>query len=382
VGLALALLEGGLRLYSALRPNADVEFVRYARLMKKSAPGSATSFRHLPGAHARLMGVDVAIDRRGFRDEPKDAAVRIALLGDSITFGWGVPYGERFSEILEDEWSKDLGRSVDLINTGHGNYNAAQERAMLEEAFADETVDAVLQVWYVNDAEPTPPHRELPWYERFHTAVFVWAKADLLRRRLGARGTYVDYYLDLYRPDAPGLRAFEGALGGVGAWSRARGVPWVFVVLPEFHSFAPGPFDEVYRRVGDLAPSSWTRRRRSAASTPRRSAWPIMTSIPTRRGTRSSRRRFTRGSTCGRCSPPGRGRAMPRGPRPSGGRAARKIEARREPVAGESTSRPSCARRGRGHRARPGRRDRAAGLLRIAAAAVPVPPPLSGEGRT
>ena len=116
--LALGLVEGGLRLYSWVTPNADVEFVRYARLMKKSAAHSATSFRHLPGARARLMGVDVAIDSRGFRDEPKDAEVRIALLGDSITFGWGVRYGERFSEILEDEWSKALGRSVDLINTG------------------------------------------------------------------------------------------------------------------------------------------------------------------------------------------------------------------------------------------------------------------------
>ena len=256
VVVALALVEAGLRFYSWLTPNADVEFVRYARLMKKSADHSATSFRHLSGARARLMGVDVAIDARGFRDEKKDADVRIALLGDSITFGWGVRYGQRFSEILEDAWSTALGRSVELINTGHGNYNTAQEHAMLEEAFAREPIAGVIQVWYVNDAEPTPPHRDLPWYGRFQTAVFVWAKTDLLKRRAGARSTYVEYYRDLYRPDAPGFDAFTTALRGVGEWTRARGVPWVFVVLPEFHSFEPGALDEVYRRVTALAAES------------------------------------------------------------------------------------------------------------------------------
>ncbi|MFN8176714.1 MAG: SGNH/GDSL hydrolase family protein [bacterium] len=254
LGLAFALLEGGLRLYSRITPNADVEFVRYAQLMKKAAPGSATSFRHAPRAHARLMGVDVAIDGRGYRDVPQSAAVRVALIGDSITFGWGVPYGKRFSEILENDWSKDLGRSVDLINTGHGNYNSAQERALLVENFADERIDGVIQVWYVNDAEPTPPHRDLPWYGRFQTAVFFWAKTDLLRRRAGERATYVDYYRGLYRPGAAGLAGFDDALRGVGEWTRAHGVPWVFVVLPEFHGFGRGgPFDAIYREVSRKA---------------------------------------------------------------------------------------------------------------------------------
>jgi lysophospholipase L1-like esterase len=250
--LALGLVEVGLRAYSRLVPNADVEFVRYARLMKRSTPGAATSFRHAPNARVRLMGVDVRTDARGFRDEPPPVppAVRLGLLGDSITFGWGVAYGERFSELLEERWSRALGRPVELVNTGHGNYNTAQERALLEEALATEGLNVVLQVWYVNDAEPTPPHRGLPWYGRFRSAVFLWAKTDLLRRRAGTRSTYVDYYRDLYRPEAAGLAELREALEGIGAWTRARGLPWVFVILPEFHDFAPdGPFEAVYALV-------------------------------------------------------------------------------------------------------------------------------------
>lgn len=255
VGLVFAfvLLEAGLRAYTAIVPNADVEFVRYARLMKAAAPGSGAGFRHAPDTRVRLMGVEVATDARGFRDVPQPAAadgVRLALLGDSVTFGWGVAYGDRFSEGLEQRWTARLGRPVELVNTGHGNYNAVQERAILEESFAGEPIAGVVQVWYINDAEPTPPHKDLPWWGNLRSAVFLWAKGDLLRRRLGARADFAAYYRDLYAEDAPGFAAFREALHGVGEWTRARGLPWVFVVLPEFHGFAPdGPFAEVYARV-------------------------------------------------------------------------------------------------------------------------------------
>jgi hypothetical protein len=255
--LAVALVEVALRAYSRLVPNADVEFVRYARLMKRSAAGSPTSFRHAPNTRARLMGVDVATDARGFRDVPHAPApglVRVGLLGDSVTFGWGVRYGERFSELLEERWTERLGRPVELLNTGHGNYNGVQELAILEEALAGEDLAGILQVWYINDAEPTPPHRELPWWGRLHAAVFLWSKSDLVRRRLGARADYVEYYRGLYREGAEGRAAFEASLAGVGRWSRRRGLPWILVVLPEFHGFAGGgPFDDVYRWVAERA---------------------------------------------------------------------------------------------------------------------------------
>jgi lysophospholipase L1-like esterase len=248
--VTLVLLELALRLYSRITPNADVEFVRYAQAMKAAAPASGMRFRHTPGSRHRLFGVDVQIDSRGFRDSevgPAGDAASVVLLGDSITFGWGVRYGERFSELLEEEWSA-AGRRVELVNTGHGNWNTAQEYAALEELFGGSSPDGILQVWYINDAEPTPAHREPPWCARFHLAIFAWSKIDLLERRFGARPSYVDYYRGLYATGSPGLAAFDEALLRTGAWAAARGVPWAFVLLPEFHEF-PGPFAEVYAQV-------------------------------------------------------------------------------------------------------------------------------------
>lgn len=254
--LTLALVEVGLRVYSHVTPNVDVEFFRYATLMKGEAAGSGVVFRHRPGIRERLFGVDVDINSRGFRDAEVPAAkrpgeTRVALLGDSITFGWGVPYGKRFSEILEREWSRD-GHPFELVNTGHGNWNSAQECAALSELLADEPLDGILQVWYINDAEPTPAHHDAPWYARFRLAIFVWAKSDLLQRRFGAKEDYADYYRDLYAPDAAGYPVFERALVRTGEIARARDLPWVFVILPEFHEF-PGPFQDVYARVAEDA---------------------------------------------------------------------------------------------------------------------------------
>lgn len=254
--LTLALAEIGLRVYSRVTPNVDVEFFRYARMMKAAAPGSGVVFRHAPNRHERFYGVDVDTNSRGFRDREIPAtnvpgSTRIALLGDSVTFGWGVAYGDRFSEILERAWSGDAG-PVELVNTGHGNWNASQEYAALSELLDGVPLDGILQVWYINDAEPTPEHREAPWHSRFYLSIFLWSKKDLLQRRVGARQTYVEYYRGLYEEGAPGLDGFRTALRRTGEWARERNLPWVYVVLPEFHEF-PGPFTDIYRTVAKEA---------------------------------------------------------------------------------------------------------------------------------
>jgi hypothetical protein len=259
LAITLVLVEGLLRIYCAVKPNVDVEFYRYASLMKGSVPGSDVKFMHRPSSRERFFGVDVEINSAGFRDaeslnDKPDGSARLVLLGDSITFGWGVPYGERFSEILERHWMERQGRPFEIVNTGHGNYNSVQELALLREKFSSSDVDGVLQVWYINDAEPTPEHREPPWYSRLYLSIFLWSKTDLLSRRLGARESYVDYYRNLYEPEAPGMLALERALAETGRWAAERNLPWVFVVLPEFHGFARGgAFEGICSKVGRLA---------------------------------------------------------------------------------------------------------------------------------
>ena len=43
------------------------------------------------------------------------------MLGDSLTFGWGVEQDESYEYLLEGMLSET--RPTEMINTGHGNYN-------------------------------------------------------------------------------------------------------------------------------------------------------------------------------------------------------------------------------------------------------------------
>ena len=148
---------------------------------------------HQPNTNLKLMGVDVAINSREARDveHPQQKApgtTRIALLGDSGTFGWGVPYGQRYSEIIAQRWNEASKGKFELICTGHV-YNSRQEYSILSDHLAHDNLDGAIQFWYINDAEPLPQHRDAPWYSHLYTAIFLWSKTDLPQRRLAADRT-------------------------------------------------------------------------------------------------------------------------------------------------------------------------------------------------
>ena len=102
--VALGAAELGLRLISKYWLSVyDVEMWRYARQIKtlSSYPGVVEEQR--PNASAFLMGARVRTEEHGFRlPDPETQARRrpgnrlAVALGDSLTFGWGVPEGQTF----------------------------------------------------------------------------------------------------------------------------------------------------------------------------------------------------------------------------------------------------------------------------------------------
>src|SRR5438552_3128600 len=75
----------------------DLEMWKYARDLKQIAKNPLIGHEHRPNSEARLMGVDVKINSKGLRDreipyERTPSVVRIMMLGDSFTEGWGVAF--------------------------------------------------------------------------------------------------------------------------------------------------------------------------------------------------------------------------------------------------------------------------------------------------
>ncbi|MEQ1861083.1 MAG: SGNH/GDSL hydrolase family protein [Chthoniobacteraceae bacterium] len=252
VVVALAAIEVAARIiYSRPSMHFGIEMWKYARSVKMPADNEALSHRHQPGAQAFLMGAEVKINSLGLRDREIAATkpagtYRVVVLGDSTTFGWGVPQDAVYPKVIERAFNENppsaKWRRYEVLNTGVGNYNTAQEVASFKERWLALDPDLVLLCWYINDAEPTPrPSRNWLAY-RSYGYVWITTNFDSLTRNVGAQRTYRDYYNSLYEPAQPGWRKCQDAIGELAALCGARGIPLRLLLQPELHTL-PGSYE-------------------------------------------------------------------------------------------------------------------------------------------
>jgi lysophospholipase L1-like esterase len=105
-----------------------------------------------PSFRYTLAGSETTINRRGYRGREVALARtpdrrRVVMLGDSITFGYGVRDGETFSAVMET-----LDARLEVVNLGVQGYGTDQELLKLEReglAYAPDVV--VLNVCLAND---------------------------------------------------------------------------------------------------------------------------------------------------------------------------------------------------------------------------------------
>ena len=238
-----------------------VEMWKYARDVKLRSADPEIGHRHRPNVRRHLMGVDVQTNSLGLRDVERTlikpaATSRILVLGDSITFGWGVPFGSTFCQLLEKSLNADPpipGDRFEVVNAGVGNLNTSMEVAYLEKEGLGLQPDLVLLAWFVNDAEPRPlPRRN--WCAR-HSYAYAWldSAVDAGMRRMCGRPGYREYYEGLYRDDNPGWEQCRRAIRKLADVCRAGGIACGVVLVPELHSLGSGyEFSGVHAAVGKV----------------------------------------------------------------------------------------------------------------------------------
>ena len=163
----------------------------------------------------------VHTNTRGFRsaefgDAPAPGVVRIAVLGDSSTFGWGVEhfesYAERLATALAARWSVDRSH-IEIVNLGVPGYSSFQGRILLERVALGLAPDAIVWSYLSNDGAVTGEGDEATY-----------------AKRLGATGALL---AALHRS-----RAFETLEAWIAA-ARARLRP----------NAAPNPYDAAQRNI-------------------------------------------------------------------------------------------------------------------------------------
>ena len=214
------------------------------------------------------------INREGLRERDLDQTkppgqFRIACLGDSFTFAWGIPVEQGWVRMLEDDLREDMG-DVRTINCGAAGTVCIDEYVNgLQQRFSRYDPDMVVLTICLNDLIPSsglgyidpikPTGSKLLDLAR---AVFGRSPLDLDPER-----DWAQELLDLPEDQAlkAGLvdssRPYEAmwsqgvpqkALREAKAWCEAREVPFLVVIWPFLQGLGPGkdyPFQKLHNLV-------------------------------------------------------------------------------------------------------------------------------------
>ena len=253
-------LEGVTRLIFAHSRDFSMEMWKYAAQLKRSSADPEAGFVHVPNRSAFLMGAAVSINSLGLRDrefakEKPPGTCRVLMLGDSTTFGWGVPLEQTVAKILERKLNASSVpgcERFEVLNGGVGNYNTVQEVAQYRNRDRFFHPDLVILEYFINDAEPVPRAETPGLMGHSYLLALVVSRYDALQRFSGARPAWKDYYASLYRDNPPGLQAAKRALDQLADMTAQDGARLLVALLPELHQIESSyPFVREHQIIKD-----------------------------------------------------------------------------------------------------------------------------------
>lgn len=206
------------------------------------------------------MGVPVSINSNGLRDEEyqhekPEGVYRILVIGDSLTFGWGVNAEDIFSEILEKKLNErnDIHRKykkIEVINGGIGNYNTRQESAFLEKEGLKYLPDEVILAHFINDAEKTQREVDNFFTRGWMTYAHVVSVKNKVFSAMDESKRYDAYYNNLY--EGENFKEYEGVIDGFEGVLKENQIKLTVLILPEFHDFHNYAFSGVHDKIKNL----------------------------------------------------------------------------------------------------------------------------------
>jgi hypothetical protein len=200
---------------------------------------------------------------------PDGGPVRVLVIGDSFTFGWGVEEAERYSEVLAGLLDA-AGRPVEVVNAGHWGYTFDQQYLLLRELLPRLRPRMVIQGVHPGHVPTLQGHHlELSpagelvaarneaitidergalrfrsdWLERppLGLRLFGIAARAVLNRRLAR--SQMTRELSLYDPASTLFEREWGISRDVlrltGRLLQAEGLPWVVALIPRDFQVSP-----------------------------------------------------------------------------------------------------------------------------------------------
>ena len=154
-GIVLVISEVAIRLTNiAYEPQFD-------NRVKITRPASNPFVKYelIPNYQGRALGGFVSVNSFGFRgpevnQKKPEGVKRIAVLGDSWAFGWGVNQDEVVTTVVENMLNNfGKGKRFEVLNFSLFGYNLQQEETVLKEKVLAFEPDIVIFAFNVNDLE-------------------------------------------------------------------------------------------------------------------------------------------------------------------------------------------------------------------------------------
>jgi len=234
--------------------------------------------------------VSVFTDRDGFRvgrTGRRDAVLNVLLIGDSFMQALQVEHEESVASLLETDLSSQLGQPAAVRNAGVDGWGPNHYRLRTQQLLARDTFDLVVVCVFVgNDAvaeridyiparAPAERHllrmpRALSWGEivaawfapandaleqRSHLFTLVKNEMSALRMKLGLTAEYFPYEYRREQLGSPRWAATAQVAAAQAGFAAERGVPTLFVLIPERFQVYKEAFDD-YIKGFDIDPSA------------------------------------------------------------------------------------------------------------------------------
>jgi len=211
----------------------------------------------------------VHLNSSGFREREFSAqkpagTYRIAVVGDSFTYGNGVRQEDRYSDLLQAR----LPAHFEVLNFGAPGANTPEHRSLVSHLLSDVHPDFVLLQWYINDMEdddatgrpafrPLVPMRSLHNWLNDVSALYTvanmqWAQVQVM---LGMTTSYSDYLHNrLGDPNSHDSQVDRNLLLDLIAQCQRAGVRLGIVLFPDT-AVSPGkdyPYGYLHDRVLEI----------------------------------------------------------------------------------------------------------------------------------
>lgn len=210
----------------------------------------------VPDARIRTPTFLIQVNGDGLRGpeiEPKGTFVRrIAVLGDSTTFGHGVEYRETYSAVLQELLNAaDSHWSYQVLDFGVSGYSTRDEAVVLRQKVPRFDPDLVVVGYNLNDPEfeprqPLSLHFAPPaWWEHFEILRQLERSQHVLRLRLLGDGNYFRY---LHAEGHPPWQSVADGFADMVSSASGIGVSVLLAIFP----FGEVPLGERAYAYGDL----------------------------------------------------------------------------------------------------------------------------------